>query len=1130
MQERIVIDGVTWTGIRDVDGMPPFFTTSVGDNDAWLFAGSNGALCAGRRDPDLALFPYVTVDRILDSARSAGPLTSILITEEGGPARLWEPWGELPAVHPRRRSLYKHPEGNGLCFEETDLSSGLVFRCLLSTCARYGIIRECTLSNTGPVPATLRVLDGFHRLVPPGVGTEMWMNFSYLAQAYMRHDRVPGLPLGVFTLNAAITDRAEPREIHRACAAWVCGLPADTGILLSTRQLEAFRTGGVPAPETEIRGETGALLALFPLTLRAGESKQWIHGLDTNLEHGTVLRLASELASPGALAARVRDELAADRRGLRLRLASADGLARSGDATGDEHHLSNTLFNIMRGGVLPPDQQVSRDGFAAWLKVRNKRVAQRHSATVAAWPERLRFDDLPRLASATGDAQLERLAGLYLPLSFSRRHGDPSRPWNRFSIRLRNEEGKPIIAWQGNWRDIFQNWEALALSFPTALPGMISSFLDASSLDGYNPYRITSEGVDWEVPDPNSPWAHHGYWGDHQIVYLQRLLSLAEAHMPGWIRGRLDRRLHVSVEVPYRITSLEEMLKDPRETIGFDAKEHARAVAAEKELGTDGRLMPDGDGDPLLLSMAEKLLTPVLAKLSNLVPGGGIWLNTQRPEWNDANNALVGYGLSMVTVSQLRRHLDLLLHVFDTEGEFPCTEAGAEFLSSIAATLSAQAGRASWNDQERHAVVCALGHAGEKHRTRVYSRSLGAFRQVSHAEVRALLKAALPVIDACIRSNRRNDGLFHSYNILELGTGTAGVIHLQPMLEGQVAVLGSGLLNGTEALALLNSLRESPLYRQDQHSYILYPDKQVPTFLERNRIPAKDAASIALVGELLKAGHRGIVCADGDGGVHFSAELGNAKDLSDALDRLAASRPEAVARDRQALLQVWEDVFHHRSFLGRSGTMFAFEGLGSIYWHMVSKLLLGVQENHDTALHAGAPAEVVHGLAAKYYDIRSGLGPAKSPAAFGAFPTDPYSHTPRHRGAQQPGMTGQVKEELLSRRGELGVVIEKGLIRFNPTLLRRIELLTSAQDFRYVDMNGVDGVLPVAEGSLAFTVCQVPVVYHTGGKPGIRLHLGNGGQRDIAGLTLDAEASRALFERSGTIHHVEVTLGAVTLL
>ena len=47
-----------------------------------------------------------------------------------------------------------------------------------------------------------------------------------------------------------------------------------------------------------------------------------------------------------------------------------------------------------------------------------------------------------------------------------------------------------------------------------------------------------------------------------------------------------------------------------------------------------------------------------LAKISNFIPEGGIWMNTQRPEWNDANNALVGNGVSMVTLYYLRRFLN----------------------------------------------------------------------------------------------------------------------------------------------------------------------------------------------------------------------------------------------------------------------------------------------------------------------------------------------------------------------------------------------------------------------------------------------------------------------------------------
>ncbi len=51
-----------------------------------------------------------------------------------------------------------------------------------------------------------------------------------------------------------------------------------------------------------------------------------------------------------------------------------------------------------------------------------------------------------------------------------------------------------------------------------------------------------------------------------------------------------------------------------------------------------------------------------------------------------------------------------------------------------------------------------------------------------------------------------------------------------------------------------------------------------------------------------------------------------------------------VEEDKDLLLETFEEIFDHKSFTGRSGTFFGYEGLGSIYWHMVSKLLLSVQE------------------------------------------------------------------------------------------------------------------------------------------------------------------------------------------
>jgi hypothetical protein len=104
------------------------------------------------------------------------------------------------------------------------------------------------------------------------------------------------------------------------------------------------------------------------------------------------------------------------------------------------------------------------------------------------------------------------------------------------------------------------------------------------------------------------------------------------------------------------------------------------------------------------------------------------------------------------------------------------------------------------------------------------------------------LRLALAYIDQTLRVNRRPDDLYHAYNILRLEEQGAAVDHLYVMLEGQVAILSSGLLSADEALALLKSMRHSDLYRADQHTYMLYPNRELPGFLEKNVVPAERLA------------------------------------------------------------------------------------------------------------------------------------------------------------------------------------------------------------------------------------------------------------------------------------------------
>ena len=100
----------------------------------------------------------------------------------------------------------------------------------------------------------------------------------------------------------------------------------------------------------------------------------------------------------------------------------------------------------------------------------------------------------------------------------------------------------------------------------------------------------------------------------------------------------------------------------------------------------------------------------------------------------------------------------------------------------------------------------------------------------------AFLDLTQQVVEHTIIANRREDDLYHAYNVLHLGAGTATVNPLYEMLEGQVAVLSSGMLSGEASLTLLRSLKYSSMYRADQNSYMLYPDRDIPGFLHKNTL------------------------------------------------------------------------------------------------------------------------------------------------------------------------------------------------------------------------------------------------------------------------------------------------------
>ena len=1126
--EFVTRHGCRFYVIRQVDRMAPFFMTVVSPGDHWMFIGSNGGLTTGRQNSQSALFPYYTVDKVMDGAPYTGPLTRMLV-EHNGRRQLWAPFAAAyQGVYAVERNLYKSVTCDTVIFEEVNCDLGLTFSYTWSFSDRFGLVRSCHLSNQGEA-TRVNLLDGVQNLLPHGVGPDGQNLFSNLQDAYKRSEYRTDAGLAVFALSSRLTDKAEPSEALRATTAWADGL-AHPAVLLSARQVDTFARRERLETEPEICGDRCAFLLQDVVDLPARGQHAWRMVFELNQDHTAVADLAARLI--GDRANLLRD-LEADLRDTAGRMehliAQVDGLQAGGVESTSAHHFANVLFNTMRGGLYADGYRLGRDDVLRYLKVMNREVYAAQRATLESLPEHLTLDELKAAAQRTGSRDLQRLGRQYLPLTFSRRHGDPSRPWNQFSINIRNPDGSRRLDYQGNWRDIFQNWEALNLSYPEFFENSISVFLNLITADGYNPYRVSRDGAEWEKPEPHNIWSNIGYWGDHQIIYLLKLLEWSEVFQPETLAHLLDTPAFSHAQVPYLIKPYEALLADPFDSIVFDTELEARILERTQRLGADGRLLMGPDGQVFHSSLVEKLLILLLVKLSNYVPGAGIWMNTQRPEWNDANNALVGRGASVVTLGYLRRFAAFLLRLLPTgpQATFALEATLADFLEQTESVLQRHdPAPASRQDKARRAVMDELGRAGGAYRAAYYEKGLSLERRpITRERLATFLRRSLDWMDEGLRANRREDGLYHAYNSLVIGPEETGITYLKEMLEGQVSILSSGVLTGEEATQLLAALRQSALYRADQQSYILYPNLPPPGFLHKNTIPPERLAGAPLLGQLLARGDRRLVSRDQTGAVHFQGDLRNRTDVLTALRQIADAGQPVHEQARDQVVNLFEEVFDHARYTGRSGTFFAYEGLGSVYWHMVTKLMLAVQEIYFDALDKGADGRLLQALADHYYGIRAGLGFNKTPARYGAFPTDPYSHTPWGKGAQQPGMTGQVKEEILTRMGELGIRIRAGNLHFEPRLLREDEWLAAPSTFSTVDANGTRRTWPLAAGMLAFTFCQVPVLYDRSGPPRIDIHFADGTQESRAGRSCGPELTRAILCRDGRVVSLHVYPG-----
>ena len=80
------------------------------------------------------------------------------------------------------------------------------------------------------------------------------------------------------------------------------------------------------------------------------------------------------------------------------------------------------------------------------------------------------------------------------------------------------------------------------------------------------------------------------------------------------------------------------------------------------------------------------------------------------------------------------------------------------------------------------------------------------------------------------------------------------------------------------------------------------------------------------------------------------------------------------------------------------------------------------------------------------------------------------------------------------------------------------------KSFKYVNLDNEINYIELDKHSLAFTVCQVPVIYNLSDKENIRISYINNSEKTIEGHELDIENSESIFNRTNLIKAVYVSI------
>lgn len=518
------------------------------------------------------------------------------------------------------------------------------------------LARVLVLKNTSPEEIHLELLDGLPAIVPYGLNQDFLKNMTQLAKAWMQtedHD----LGRAYFRVRASLEDGAIVREVKGGnfCLAWdqnenLLKPIVQTTLIFSEDCSLSLPVGFRDTPLAQIQEKQQVTNNQFPCCF---------------------LPLITTLAP-----------------GERIFLRSIFGQAESKDLVRKicDQIQSNTWFDEKR-------KEASRLAETLVSPIHCKTA----NPVFDAYAKQSYLDNLLR----GGAAMFFRDGKSKVPFHiYSRKHGDPEREYNYFSL------GQEYFAQgNGNYRDVNQNRRCDVLFAPEIQRKNIHTFFDLIQTDGYNPlvltpstytlspdlqatfcaecpdvhellqssftpgqiamaaedagmdldeaYRFTSRILCHASSEPNADFGE-GYWCDHWTYNL----DLIETYLSVYPEKKMELLFE---DASYRWYETRVMVNPRHKRYCMTENGLRQYYALDEHCKTvKNKWMHTADGTEARSTLIEKLLLLCTIKTTTLdARGMGIEMEGGRPGWYDALNGLPGLlGSSLAESCELARLLD----------------------------------------------------------------------------------------------------------------------------------------------------------------------------------------------------------------------------------------------------------------------------------------------------------------------------------------------------------------------------------------------------------------------------------------------------------------------------------------